>query len=797
MRFYIMNHRFLTRVSLVALGCTLVLSLAATNKADNDTDSNTSSITEWVPLTPTPSDAAISYVTARLLESQHYIKQPFDASVSGKFLDRYLKSLDPQRLHFIQSDIEEFDKYRASLHQMTIKRNGAADVSPSTEIFNRFFERLRQRVAYADELLKNEKFDFNTDERIMVNREDQPYPKDLDEAHRLWRERLRYEYLQERLGKLSKKKDDKSAATNVKPEGSTSTEAAVEPKKTEAEEIVATLSHRYHRNERMFRDFTNEDVLQVYLSALAHVYDPHSDYLGREQLETFAIGMNLSLFGIGAELRMSEDGYCTINRLLPGGPAVKSGKLKEKDRIVAVAQSNQPPVDVVDMNLSKAVQLIRGPKGTEVRLTVIPAAGDSSSREVITLTRAEIPLEEQAAKAKIIEYPGTDDVKQRLGVIDLPSFYASFDPNRTREKSEAKSTTADVRRLLEKLKKEDVSGVVLDLRRNGGGSLEEAIRLTGLFIKKGPVVQVQDARGQREIEYDNDPEVVYDGPLVVLTSKFSASASEILAGALQDYGRAVIVGEASTHGKGTVQSVNPLQPYLSFSRINTDPGALKLTIKKFYRASGASTQLKGVTPDIVLPSLFNESKEIGESSLDNPLPWDTIESAKYEYLNRVEPYLGLLQKMSADRVDKDQDFAYVREDIATYKKQREEKTISLNERERVREKDQLEARQKARNKERLARKEPDLKVYEITLKIVDQPGLPAPLEKTNTVTRASTSLMDPHVDLTGADLDSAEEEKAPAVDPLMTEAQNIMLDYLSLVRKQNVAWAARANISAQ
>lgn len=788
-----MTYRLFTRISLGVLAGSLALCLAATNRAD----STSAAPVEWKPVTPAQADGPIAFVTARLLESQHFNKQPFDAAVSGKFLDRYLKSLDPQRLHFLQSDLADFEKYRSSLHQMTIRRSGAADVSPGTEIFNRFFERLRQRVAYADEVLKNEKFEFDRDERILVNREDQPYPEDMEEARRLWRERLRYEYLQERLGKLSKTKEAPNAGSSeqTKPDPA----VAEAPKKTIDEEITATLSHRYHRNERMFRDFTNEDVLQVYLSALAHVYDPHSDYLGREQLESFAIGMNLSLFGIGAELRMSEDGYCTINRLLPGGPAIKSGKLREKDRIVAVAQSNQPPVDVVDMNLTKAVQLIRGPKGTEVRLTIIPATGDSSSREVITLTRAEIPLEEQAAKARLIEVPGVGGSPQRLGVIDLPSFYASFDPTRTREKAEVKSTTADVRKLIEKLKKEDMAGLILDLRRNGGGSLEEAIRLTGLFIRKGPVVQVLDVRGAREVESDNDPDVAYDGPLVVLTSKFSASASEIVAGALQDYGRALIVGEVSTHGKGTVQSVNPLQPYLSFSRITTDPGALKLTIKKFYRASGASTQLRGVTPDIVLPSLFNESKEFGESSLDNPLPWDTIESAKYEYLNRVEPYLAELQRLSGERVAADQDFAYVKEDIATYKKQREEKTISLNEPARLREKEELEARQKARNKERLARKEPDQKVYEITLKLVDQPGLPAPLEKTNTVARVGGGAAMAHpIELAASETEGdPESEKAPAVDPVMGEAQRILLDYLALASKQNVAWAAKSVVNAQ
>src|SRR5262249_40450730 len=410
-------------------------------------------------------------------------------------------------------------------------------------------------------------------------------------------------------------------------------------------------------------------------------------YFGRSALDSFAIQMNLSLFGIGAELT-SEDGYCTIHRILPNGPAEKSKKVAVNDRIIAVGQSNQPPVDVVDMSLNKAVQMIRGPKGTEVRLTIIPAGADASARRNVTLIRDEIKLEDQEAKAKMIEVPNHQGLTTRLGVIDLSSFYASFDPSSSREKSENKSTTADVARLLTKLKQENVSGVILDLRRNGGGSLEEAIRLTGLFIKEGPVVQVKDFDGSvKEEDTPPNPPVLYDGPLIVLTSRFSASASEILAGALQDYGRALIVGDASTHGKGTVQSVQPLR-LRGNNPGATDPGALKLTIKKFYRPSGASTQLKGVVPDVVLPSLFNESKEIGESALENPLVWDTIEKAKFDRQNLVEPYLTELRKRSTDRVNNDKEFSYVREDIAVYNKKQADKSVSLNEKRQLQEREE-------------------------------------------------------------------------------------------------------------
>jgi carboxyl-terminal processing protease len=780
------------------------------------------------PVVPGPMDGAIALVTARMLERYQYLRQPFNAAVSSKFLDRYIEMFDPQHLHFLQSDLADFENYRTNLDHLTLPERGTApDAKPACVIFNRFVQRLEQRVNYADELLRNEPFNFDTDERVVLNRKDLPYPKDLVEAKKLWRERLRAEYLQEKLGKLDVKKTAAAtaksserrfapdsaadASISIPPVSSVATNAPdnAEPKKTDAEQIVETLSHRYHRNLHTFMDWDNDDVLQVYLTALAHVYDPHSDYFNRAQLDSFAIGMNLSLFGIGAELT-SEDGYCTIHRLLPGGPAAKSNKIKENDRIIAVAQSNQPPVDVVDMSLSKAVQLIRGPKGTEVRLTMIPAGADSSARSILTLVRDEIKLEDQEAKAKIIEMPAPQGGNLRLGVIDLPSFYASFDPSNTRGKAEPRSTTEDVKRLVTKLKQENVAGIILDLRRNGGGSLEEAINLTGLFIKEGPVVQVRDYDGTVQEDDDRDPSVLYDGPLIVLTSRFSASASEILAGALQDYGRALIVGDSSTHGKGTVQSVQPLKDALlrmGVRGLTNDPGALKLTIKKFYRASGASTQLKGVVPDIVLPSVFNESKEIGEAALENPLPWDTIRGAKFDRLNLVEPYLPELRKRSSERVAGDKEYAYVREDIELFKKQQADKTVSLNEQVRLKEKEEADVRIKARDKERLARQEPAEKTFEISLKQAQLPGLPPPVAKTNSTMAKVSRVKSSTVAVTGtngtvaaakdgandpANIDGEwDEDKPLTVDAALIESEHILVDYLSVLAKGNLVSAAR------
>src|SRR5256886_6651327 len=461
---------------------------------------------------------------------------------------------------------------------------------------------------------------------------------------------------------------------------------------------------------------------------------------------------------------------------------MQSQQLKPGDRIVGVAQGDErEPVDVVGMKLSKVVDMIRGPKGSKVRLTIIPAdASDPSTRKEVALVRDEIKLEYEEAKAKIVEVPGKEGGTMRLGLIDLPSFYASFDVANANGKATHKSTTEDVAKLLKKLIAENVAGIILDLRHNGGGSLEEAINLTGLFIKEGPVVQVKDAEGNIIKDDDSDPTVLYDGPLIVLTSRFSASASEILAGALQDYQRALIVGDSSTHGKGTVQSLIQLEPYVhKLSDSTNNPGALKVTIRKFYRASGSSTQLKGVIPDLVLPSLNNYA-EVGEVSLENPLPWDTIESAKYEKLNLIQPILPELRKRSSERVTADKDFAYLREDIEIYRKYLADKSVSLNEETRRKEMKENEERLETRKRERKARRESEEKVYELTLKQVDMPGLPPPVAKTNDSTALvkldgaarqpvninEVSRAEPKKDDAGSDDDDdvSPEDKAPAVD---------------------------------
>ncbi len=656
------------------------------------TTRHTNDVRALKTLVPGPDDSRIARVVAAILERNHYTQQAFDDTVSTSFLQRYLDSLDPMHLVFLQSDVKEFDKWKTLLDDMTLK---LGDTSPAQVIFNRFIQRFAAQVNYATNLLNVEKFDFTSDERYEPNRKELLRPADLSEAKKFWRDRVRFEYLTEKLNK-------------EKPET-----------------IKTNLVRRYTRQLRTLSDFDSDDVFQIYLDSLAHVYDPHSDYMGKPAADNFNISMKLSLFGIGALLQ-SEDGYCKIKELMEG-PAKKSGQVKPNDKIIAVAQGTNASVDVFDEPLKKVVDLIRGPEGTEVRLTIIPVdAPDTSTRKIVTLTRAKIKLEDGEAKAKIIELPETSGKTQRFGMIDLPSFYADLQDRGANRKS----TTTDVSKLLKKLKEEKVGGIILDLRRNGGGSLEEAINLTGLFIKKGPVVQVKDSDGHINVDEDTDPSVAYDGPLVVLTSRFSASASEILAGALQDYGRALIVGDSSTHGKGTVQTLLDLAPIM---RTTNNLGALKITIRKFYRASGSSTQLKGVVPDIILPSLNNHA-EVGESSLPNALPWDTVPPAKYEQVNVIPPVLPELRKRSENRVASDKDFAYLRDEIVIFKKRMEEKTYSMNEGLRLKEKKENEARSKAREKELRARPEPNFKTYDITLKNVESPGLPAPTVKTNNLT---------------------------------------------------------------
>jgi carboxyl-terminal processing protease len=406
------------------------------------------------------------------------------------------------------------------------------------------------------------------------------------------------------------------------------------------------------------------------------------------------------------------------------------------------------------------------------------------------LIRDEIKLEDQEAKAQLMEIPDGHGGAMRLGVIDLPSFYATIDLPGNTDHSTAKSTTADVTRLIKKLKSEKIAGIILDLRSNPGGSLEEAVKFTGLFIKDGPVVLARSsADGRVNVDGDTDSSLLYDGPLVVLVNRLSASAAEIAAAALQDYGRALIVGDISTFGKGTVQNLNPLRPFFvgpaTVSATN-DPGTVKITIRKFYRVSGASTQLKGVMSDLILPDVLNYSTQFGESSLENPLPWDTIPSVNYSKLNLVQPYLEELRQRSSARIVTNQDFVYTRQDIDQFRKLQADKTASLNERERLNERQEADARQKARDQERAARKAPDVKIYELTVAKAGEPGLPPPLEETNSMAANPPLQPGPLPKPVGTTIAAESTPKPPSIDPMLNETERILEDYISLLSSKQI-----------
>jgi len=686
---------------------------------------------------PEIGQAQVAAAVGLILDRSHFLGQKFDDAISQRFFDNYLKEVDPNHLHFLQSDIAEFSVLGSALDDLTLDRG---DTTPAHKIYARFVQRLAQRVAFVKETLAKERFDFTGKDTWTADRQKETWPQDLAAARQLWRGSLRYEYLQE---KLADKKPD---------------------------EIARILLRRYDRTLRTANEVESSEIFEIYLNALAHAYDPHTDFMGPSQMEDFAMQMNLRLCGVGATLE-SDDGYCTVKELITGGPAARSGRLQPGDRVVAVQQGRNEPVDIVDMPLHKAINLIRGPKGSRVRLTVIPASAPGESvRKIVTLVRDEIKLEEQEAKAYIADMPWQGRTV-RLGVIDLPVFYADMEERRD---SRSKSASEDVARLLMKLNDERIDGLVLDLRRNGGGSLEEAIAITGFFIPAGPVVQTREADGQVQVDSDDDGQALYTGPLVVLTGRMSASASEIVAGALQDHGRALIVGDPSTFGKGTVQFIIPIADVMRRSGVTptSDTGSIKMTIAKFYRPGGASTQLRGVTPDITLPSPTDVAK-IAEMEMDYAIAWDAVRPSKFEPMNLVGPYVSQLRAKSSARIESDIEFAWIREDAATTQKKYSNPAVSLNEAERLAEKKEIEKRLDERDllSEKLPL--PDETVYSINLVAAGKRGLPAPQR---TAKKELTKV-------SSAPAREASDESDDGMDPVLTETKRILADYISLVRQ--------------
>jgi carboxyl-terminal processing protease len=709
---------------------------------------------------PPPAVAAsketIAMSVGRLLEEGHYTRGKLNEEVSKKFLQTYLELLDFSHLFFTQQDVDALNaKYGSSIAGDVLLGN----LKPAYEIYDLYAKRVDERVAKVRELLK-QPIDFKGDATIELSRQKSPWPKDEAEADQLWRGRITSELLQEHLS-----------------------EHPIEP----APQLVA---RRYDRLARNVHEQDKDEQMKLFLDALAQTYDPHSEYLSKADMKNFSINMGLSLVGIGAMLR-SEDGYAKIESLVPGGPAQVDGRLKVGDRITAVAQAQADFVDVREMRLDKVVEMIRGKKGTRVRLLVIPSdVTDPSHRKNVELVRDEIKLKDQEARADIILRKDENGNPIKLGWLTLPSFYADMDRHQ-------KSTTRDVLALLKRLKKENIAGLVVDLRRNGGGSLEEALSLTGLFLKSGPIVQTKDYNGSIRISPDPSS-MAYSGPLVVLTSRQSASASEIFAAALQDYGRAVIIGDKNTFGKGTVQTILPIGRFASLlgSRSDED-GALKLTIQKFYRVAGGSTQLHGVASDIVLPSL-SDLPEFGEGALKNALPYDEVPRAKYtKWSDTHSLFVDQLKRRSEERAKNDPEFHYVMEDIGRLRHKLDENRISLNEDLRKKELADDKLRKEMRSKERLARNEEEPRIYRLTLDTVDKPNLQLimyPGKLAEAKKNGASPKVDPEAapdadtDLT-AGVGVGDDAKEPAIDPERDETLNILADLVDLSRGPKTASA--------
>ena len=663
---------------------------------------NTFAANSWDNLQPDRDEVIASLNVVELLKRHHYSKPPLDDARSVIIYDSYLKLLDPSRSYFLASDIAEFDKWKTQFDDFL----KSGDLNPGFTIYKRYLDRVKSRLDFAlAELNKGvDSFDFNAKETLEVDRKDAPWLKTEAELNDLWRKRLKDEVLRLKI-------------------------AGKEPAK-----IQELLTKRYKNQLSRLDQTRSEDIFQAYINTFAMSYDPHTNYLSPDNAENFDINMSLSLEGIGAVLQSDND-QVKVVRLVPAGPADKTKQVAPADKIIGVAQGDKEMVDVIGWRLDEVVKLIRGPKGSVVRLEVIPAsnAPNDQTSKVVSITREAVKLEEQAAKKSILNLK-QDGKNYKLGVIEIPAFYLDFKAFRAGDPN-YKSTTRDVKKLLTELQKEQVDGVIIDLRNNGGGSLQEATELTSLFIDKGPTVLVRNADGKVDVLEDENPGAFYKGPMALLVNRLSASASEIFAGAMQDYHRALIIG-GQTFGKGTVQTIQPL-----------NHGELKLTLAKFYRVSGQSTQHQGVLSDVAFPSII-DTKEIGESALPEAMPWDTIRPAIKPAVDPFKPFIAKLKADHEARTAKDAEFIFIRDKLSLADTLMNEKTVSLNEAERRAQHADIEAKQLAmENARRQAKGEAPLK----EMKKEDEDALPVEPEKTK-----------------------------PEDDAYLSETGRILLDYLKL-----------------
>ena len=596
----------------------------------------------------------IARTVAYTLPVYHLNRLPLNEFISTNAFNLFLDTLDPSKSFFLKSDIDELSIKYPSLHRDLRK----GDISFSKDAYDILIKRIKNRNEYIELLLENE-FDTQIDEDYLWDREDASWAENEDDWNSLWRKKIKNEY-------IAKLVDDYTEPLITNSLSSTTNDLVT------ADDIDEILSpedfilKKYKQLLSTMESFDNEMLLKQYLSSFSRVYDPHSDYLSPSNVEDFDINMKLSLVGIGAMLSV-DDGAAKIERLISGGPAEKDGRLKPGDKIIAVAQGDSEPQNILHWPLYKAVRLIRGEKGSKVVLTIIPKTDQNGTRtKTIDLIRDEVKLEEQAAKSSIHQIDGEEEKKISIGVITLPDFYADFQATNAKEK-DARRCSTDVKNLLKTLQNNNIDGLILDLRNNGGGSLIEAVKIAGYFIPSGPIVQVKNRRSL-QILPDVDPITEYDGPLIILVNRLSASASEILAAAMQDYERAIIVGDEHTHGKGTVQTLMAL---------GDKKGSLKLTTSSYYRINGGSTQLKGVTPDIIIPSLFDVA-DTGEKELDYALPWDTIQPALFTRFDNYEDLIPQLKTASIERREKDEEFQSFLDKRNKLEDKFNSKLISLN-----------------------------------------------------------------------------------------------------------------------
>jgi carboxyl-terminal processing protease len=615
-------------------------------------------------LAPNDRHRRVSKLVSNVIERQHYRQSPINDPVSSLVLDRYLAQLDGSRSYFLASDIAEFERFRYQLDDAVV----SGQIEPVFTIFNRFQQRNRERVNYALKLLDTEP-DFSVDETFEFDRQKAPWAKTQAELDEIWRKRV------------------KNDAVSL---------LLTEKTWAETRDI---LRKRYERVLKRTEQVTSDDIFEVFMNSFAHVFDPHSSYFSPRNSEEYRIQMSLSYEGIGASLQLVDD-YVTVLNVLPGGPAAISGQLNANDRIISVAEGkNGKPVDVVGWRLDDVVQLIRGKVGTVVRLYILPAgAAPGSPEKQLELVRNKVTLDAQAAQKEVRKVT-RGDRELTVGVINVPSFYQDFEARAAGDK-EYRSTTRDVRRLIEELKAQKADALIMDLRGNGGGHLTEATALSGLFIPQGPIVQLRETGGRVEVLDDPEAGVAWDGPLIVLVDRFSASASEIFAAAIQDYGRGIIVGQ-QTYGKGSVQNLYPLDRYA----LGPEPGfgQLTVTIGKYYRVTGESTQHRGVQPDISMPTAISID-EVGESTRESALPWDRIRPVDFGRSAQLTQLVAELEKEHQSRVATDPDFQLLLQDLESFEKVRTQKVVSLNLEKRKAEREQLEKERLARENERRTRR---------------------------------------------------------------------------------------------